>query len=92
MNIHGCAHLVQLPSIFVVDVNDQPFTRDEWTLIAPGKLGCPQQNNYDDCGVYVLALMMWLLNEHEPDYTPDDIGVLRHRLAAAILDGKMQFT
>ena len=65
--------------------------KEEWTVVAPGRTSCPQQTNGNDCGVYVVALRMWLLNDLEPDYTPDDVVALRHRLAAAILDGKMHF-
>ena len=67
--------------------NHQPFDQNEWTVVAQGHLGCPQQINGDDCGVYVVALMLCLLLEYEPDFTPNDIAAFRTKLAMWTLAG-----
>ena len=56
-------------------------------MVAQGRLGCPQQINGDDCGVYVVALMLCLLLDYEPDFTPIDIAAFRTKLAMWTLAG-----
>ena len=60
--------------------------RATWTFI-PCTADTPQQDNSNDCGVFVCAFIDLLMQDEELRFTPRDIAIYRRRLAFFILSG-----
>lgn len=77
----------------------QTLDTTNWTLYCPSKTELPQQivldkpenNNYDDCGVYMLMFLHHLSQDSKFDFSQIHILDIRTRIGLAILTKQLKW-
>ena len=69
-----------------------PFKKEEWTIFYTDdtRYPSPKQNNGDDCGVFVLMAIWWILSEGmwwKCDVDQSEVDAFRVAIAISVLNG-----
>jgi sentrin-specific protease 1 len=64
----------------------------EWVIVPGSKDGTPQQENDDDCGMFVCMFADFLLENLPLQFTQEDIPALRLKICYSILKGKLLYS
>lgn len=66
---------------------DNEFNSDEWQLLHAED--CPQQLNYDDCGVFTCVNAEYLARGMKLNFTQSNMPKFRHRICYEILTDRL---